>query len=120
MSRNGSEVDLPGIKPTSPTALSHLGHLDIPRADSPSGGRASSDFATGYSLGLIGGVRSWMTKSKVSLRGSQPGSPDSSDEDSSDMKSPDTKSPVLKNPTDEKTPSRGRKDARSGDAMDMV
>jgi len=43
---------------TSPTALSHLSRrLEIPRAASPGPG---SDFATGYSLGLIGGVRSWV------------------------------------------------------------
>ncbi|EHL00059.1 putative choline-phosphate cytidylyltransferase [Glarea lozoyensis 74030] len=43
---------------TSPTALSHLSRrLEIPRPDSP--GVGGSDFATGYSLGLIGGVRSW-------------------------------------------------------------
>lgn len=46
---------------TSPTALSHLrSRLEIPRADSPGPG---SDFATGYSLGLIGGVRSWVSSS---------------------------------------------------------
>lgn len=45
----------------SPAALAHLSHLDIPRPESPSSSvRASSDFATGYSLGLIGGVRSWV------------------------------------------------------------
>jgi choline-phosphate cytidylyltransferase len=44
---------------TSPSALSHLSRrLEIPRADSPGPG---SDFATGYSLGLIGGVRSWVS-----------------------------------------------------------
>jgi choline-phosphate cytidylyltransferase len=43
---------------TSPSALSHLSRrLEIPRNDSPGPG---SDFATGYSLGLIGGVRSWV------------------------------------------------------------
>jgi choline-phosphate cytidylyltransferase len=43
---------------TSPSALSHLSRrLEIPRGDSPGPG---SDFATGYSLGLIGGVRSWV------------------------------------------------------------
>lgn len=47
-----------GLK--SPSALAHLPHLDVPRAESPSGG-ASHDFATGYSLGLIGGVRSWVS-----------------------------------------------------------
>ena len=62
ISKGESELgaDIPsGNKPTSPTALSHLSHLEIPRSDSP-GGRPSSDFATGYSLGLIGGVRSWV------------------------------------------------------------
>lgn len=44
---------------SSPAALAHLSHLEIPRPESP-GGVASSDFATGYSLGLIGGVRSWV------------------------------------------------------------
>ncbi|KAL9100109.1 MAG: hypothetical protein Q9163_004484 [Psora crenata] len=84
---------------TSPTALAHLPHLDVPRSESPGGnGGASNDFATGYSLGLIGGVRSWMTRSPISLRGSQPGSGESEDD------SPDTKSPK-----DEETPVRGRK-----------
>lgn len=43
----------------SSAALAHLSHLEIPRPDSPGLG-ASSDFASGYSLGLIGGVRSWV------------------------------------------------------------
>lgn len=130
VSRPASEVDMDqssGLK--SPAALAHLAHLDIPRPDSPGGNRGpSSDFATGYSLGLIGGVRSWvslhkfhyictadplrkMTRSRTSLRGSQPGSGDSEDE-SSDAKSP----------KEEQTPSRGRKseqaDHRSADMMD--
>lgn len=48
----------------SPSALSHLStRLEIPnRATSPGPGIA--DFATGYSLGLIGGVRSWVSSSK--------------------------------------------------------
>ena len=55
----GGVADAQGLK--SPTALAHLSHLDVPRAESPSGGGgASHDFATGYSLGLIGGVRSWV------------------------------------------------------------
>ncbi|KAK4696276.1 choline-phosphate cytidylyltransferase, partial [Lecanoromycetidae sp. Uapishka_2] len=110
LSRNGNEEG--GLK--SPGALAHLAHLDIPRPESPGGSRGpSSDFATGYSLGLIGGVRSWMTRSRVSLRGSQsqPGSGDSED-DSSDAKSP----------KEEKTPLRGRKseqvDSEVADAMD--
>lgn len=39
----------------SPTAVAHLAHLDIPSKQS-----ATHDFATGYTLGLIGGVRSWV------------------------------------------------------------
>ena len=103
--------------PKSPTALGHLAHLDIPRQG------PSKDFAAGYSLGLIGGVRSWvsiplsfrsvwkrklileqMTRSRVSLHGSQPTSPRSSDGDDSD----DEKS--LKS---EKAKTRGRKEHRT-------
>ncbi|TVY34129.1 putative choline-phosphate cytidylyltransferase [Lachnellula subtilissima] len=69
---------------SSPSALSHLSRrLEIPRPDSPGPG---SDFATGYSLGLIGGVRSWMTRSRQTNRDSIHES-DSSEEDS-DEKSP--------------------------------
>lgn len=66
--RIGSEADLghSGSQNSSPAALAHLPHLDIPRPESPGGGReASSDFATGYSLGLIGGVRSWVGSHKA-------------------------------------------------------
>ncbi|KZF25591.1 hypothetical protein L228DRAFT_244457 [Xylona heveae TC161] len=52
----------------SPTAqlLSHLPQLDTRRAESPSApGTPGADFATGYSLGLIGGVRSWMTRTRT-------------------------------------------------------
>lgn len=51
---------------TSPSALSHLSRrLEIPRNDSPGPG---SDFATGYSLGLIGGVRSWVSHEPFMIR----------------------------------------------------
>ncbi|KFX85771.1 hypothetical protein V490_09417 [Pseudogymnoascus sp. VKM F-3557] len=61
------------------------------------------DFATGYSLGLIGGVRSWMTRSRSSNRNSRQGS-DDSDADDSDEKSPNDE----RSPNNEKTPTRGR------------
>jgi choline-phosphate cytidylyltransferase len=52
LSRTPSEQDLTrGLR--SPTALSALSRLEFP-------GRASNDFATGYSLGLVGGIRSWV------------------------------------------------------------
>ncbi|KAK2760889.1 hypothetical protein FQN54_002129 [Arachnomyces sp. PD_36] len=62
----------------------HLQHLDIPsRPESPGAAGRSEDFATGYSLGLIGGVRSWMMRSRTSLRdtASHPPSPSGSDEE---------------------------------------
>ncbi|KAI4612593.1 hypothetical protein J4E80_007327 [Alternaria sp. BMP 0032] len=63
----------------SPSAISRLSHLDIPRANNT---RESSEFAAGYNLGLIGGVRSWMARSRRNLNDSRPQSPidDSSDE----------------------------------------
>ena len=70
LNKNGSDLDLDrsGGQRSSPAALAHLSHLDVPRPESPSGGRGpSSDFATGYSLGLIGGVRSWVGQ-KAELR----------------------------------------------------
>ncbi|KAL8731286.1 MAG: hypothetical protein Q9166_003510 [cf. Caloplaca sp. 2 TL-2023] len=104
-SEGGAESQ--GLK--SPTALARLNHLDVPRGESPSGG-ASQDFATGYSLGLIGGVRSWMMRSRTSLRDSQPGSSESGD-DSSDGKSPKP----------EKTSSRGRQsDQTSVEVREMM
>ena len=132
--KSGHESDAASLK--SPTAVTHMGHLDIPRSDSPSG-RASNDFVTGYSLGLIGGVRSWvgylflsiglyilgessqltgslqMTKSRRSLNNNHPGSrsPSDEDEDSADAKSP----------VDDNTPTRGRKGRKSeGEIMDTT
>lgn len=43
-----------------PTAVAHLSHLEVPRSPTPGGTGQSSDFAAGYSLGLIGGVRNWV------------------------------------------------------------
>ncbi|KAI1822167.1 cytidylyltransferase [Xylaria intraflava] len=53
---------------------------------------APNDFITGYTLGLIGGVRSWMTKSRRNVRDSRPASDDESEE--SDSKSHDRGRPV--------------------------
>ncbi|KAI9701533.1 MAG: hypothetical protein M1836_001589 [Candelina mexicana] len=102
-------LDVPGAAKasggSSPGALAHLSHLDIPRPDSPSGG-GNSDFAAGYSLGLIGGVRSWMMRSRTSVRGSAPGSSESEEEDSGPG-----------SPGAEKTPSRGREGQKSEESM---
>ncbi|RMZ90559.1 hypothetical protein DV736_g2215, partial [Chaetothyriales sp. CBS 134916] len=50
---------------------------------SPSRLSRADDFATGYTLGLIGGVKSWMTRGRRSLRdsNSQAASPDASDDE---------------------------------------
>ncbi|KAI0849212.1 choline-phosphate cytidylyltransferase [Daldinia vernicosa] len=52
-----------------------------PTTPGPSGERtpAPNDFITGYTLGLIGGVRSWMTKNRRNLRDSRPPSDDDSE-----------------------------------------
>ncbi|KAK2043537.1 cytidylyltransferase [Colletotrichum somersetense] len=62
--------------------------VDIPTT--PGGTPAatqSNDFITGYALGLVGGVRSWMTKSKRSELDS-PSRRNSDDDSESDGKSP--------------------------------
>lgn len=49
------------------------------------GDKHNQDFAAGYAMGLIGGVRSWMEGSKrVNLSGSRAPSPNGDDEDSYD------------------------------------
>lgn len=50
---------------TSPTAnKSHLSRVEGSyRPESPAGPGRNEDFATGYSLGLIGGVRAWVRHS---------------------------------------------------------
>ncbi|CAL5873519.1 uncharacterized protein PFLUO_LOCUS7799 [Penicillium psychrofluorescens] len=72
---------------TSPTggSKSHLSRVEtLNRPDSPMGSPRNEDFATGYSLGLIGGVRTWMMRSRQSLQEpvSHPHSP--MDEDDGD------------------------------------
>ncbi|KAL9621620.1 MAG: hypothetical protein Q9160_004012 [Pyrenula sp. 1 TL-2023] len=109
----GPAIDMPkqpGV--TSPNPLDHLKHLDIPtRTDSPT---RNEDFATGYSLGLIGGVRSWMMRGRKSLRdsrdSSQAPSPEGSDDDD-----------LMRSPTSDKgSTSRGRKGASSSALNEIV
>ncbi|KAI9673269.1 MAG: hypothetical protein M1829_004334 [Trizodia sp. TS-e1964] len=91
MSRAASTSDLPTTIARSsllgpPSPVAHLTHLEIPRPESP----GPSDFATGYSLGLIGGVRSWMMRSRTNVRhsGSQAQSSESDDDSAGSEKSP--------------------------------
>ncbi|KAJ9494277.1 choline-phosphate cytidylyltransferase [Exophiala xenobiotica] len=81
--------------PTTASAVEHLKHLEVPgsaerRSDSPGRFSRSDDFAAGYSLGLIGGVKSWMMRGQRALRDSQPPSPDGSEDD-------EARSPVSNN-----------------------
>jgi hypothetical protein len=57
--KNEAEATSPRYSTASPSALSRLSHLEIPRISNANG---TSDFAAGYSLGLIGGVRSWVSE----------------------------------------------------------
>lgn len=100
----------------SPSALSRLSHLDIPRGSAE---RGSTDFAAGYNLGLIGGVRAWvrnserdcrtstdnaqMARSRRNLNDSRPQSPSNSSEDEREDRSPQTE------------PRRGRSGKKSDD-----
>jgi len=51
--------------------------LELPREQRSGPG---SDFITGYTLGLIGGVRSWMTRSRQTNRDSHHQSDDDDDD----------------------------------------
>jgi choline-phosphate cytidylyltransferase len=55
---HSNAMEQAAIDARSPSALSRLSHLDIPRASGA--GERSSEFAAGYNLGLIGGVRAWV------------------------------------------------------------
>ncbi|TGO18755.1 hypothetical protein BPAE_0368g00020 [Botrytis paeoniae] len=99
---------------TSPSALQHLTRrLEIPRNDSPGPG---SDFATGYSLGLIGGVRSWMTRSRQTNRDSLQGS-ESSEEESDERLSPRGRSEKENFKSDENEVDEDQVDAQIDAAM---
>ncbi|KAF1814414.1 hypothetical protein P152DRAFT_456664 [Eremomyces bilateralis CBS 781.70] len=88
-----SSRDEPNLSPRlsnvpSASAVAHLSHLDIPKSPTGTPSTNSSDFAAGYSLGLIGGVRSWMARSRRTLNDTRQSSPESGDEDSSRATSP--------------------------------
>ncbi|TGO51070.1 hypothetical protein BOTNAR_0369g00070 [Botryotinia narcissicola] len=99
---------------TIPSSLQHLTRrLEIPRNDSPGPG---SDFATGYSLGFIGGVRSWMTRSRQTNRDSLRGS-ESSEEESDERLSPRGRSEKENFKSDENEVDEEQVDAQIDAAM---
>jgi len=74
-----------------------------------------TEFANGYSLGLIGGVRSWMRN-----RASRPGSMAASDENSSDedeSRSPKSKSPFKRGSMESKAEELGTNNTLSVDHL---
>jgi len=79
--------------PTTPGAASRAPQLDIPRISLGGSEGRNSDFANGYTLGLVGGVRSWMMRNRRNVlnNGSRPPSPgegsSGSDDGADDAKS---------------------------------
>lgn len=107
-----------------------VGHLDVPRGIN----ERSHDFEAGYSLGLLGGVRSWvsinisrkqeqaltsksqMTRSRRNLNDSRPSSvKDSSDEESNGGKSP----PLGRGRQNKRSSEQDEVDAQVVDEMDL-
>ncbi|PHH79527.1 hypothetical protein CDD80_4524 [Ophiocordyceps camponoti-rufipedis] len=84
----------PASRPQSPARFNSSGS-DVARSpiSSTSGPGNSKEFVTGYALGLVGGVRSWMTKNRRTVSDSQHASEDESDEAEDRKKSPTVPSP---------------------------
>ncbi|KAI4665171.1 uncharacterized protein J4E88_010619 [Alternaria novae-zelandiae] len=101
----------------SPSAISRLSHLDIPRANNT---RESSEFAAGYNLGLIGGVRSWMARSRRNLNDSRPQSPIDDSSDEQEARSPQHKEHKGEQQQQEVTRGRTGKQTKSEPAMDTA
>ncbi|RFU75468.1 choline-phosphate cytidylyltransferase [Trichoderma arundinaceum] len=70
----------PTSRPQSPARFNSSGS-DIARSPTTPGGSGNSkEFITGYALGLVGGVKSWMTKNRRTVTDSHPASDDDSEE----------------------------------------
>ncbi|PNP59408.1 hypothetical protein THARTR1_00898 [Trichoderma harzianum] len=73
----------PTSRPQSPARF-NSSSSDIARSPTTPGGSGNSkEFITGYALGLVGGVRSWMTKNRRTVTDSHPASDDDSEESES-------------------------------------
>jgi len=109
--RRGSE-DNASLR--SPTAVGHLGHLDVPVANGGGTPQQQKDFATGYALGMVGGVRNWMRRSRRTLNDDKDlMRDDSQDSDEGSIVSP-ARSPAL----GAREESRGRKGRNVQDDVD--
>ncbi|TPX12230.1 uncharacterized protein E0L32_007116 [Thyridium curvatum] len=69
-----------GMPPSSPIGGPSSGVFPPRSPAIDRAGGNTNDFVAGYALGLIGGVRSWMTKSRRSEQDSRPPSDDDSEE----------------------------------------
>ncbi|KZZ91107.1 phosphorylcholine transferase [Moelleriella libera RCEF 2490] len=90
----------PTSRPHSPARFtsSHAEGVRSPTTPASNSGN-SKEFVTGYALGLVGGVRSWMTKNRRTVA-SRPGSDDESEESDEHAKSPvSTTAPSLSKAT---------------------
>lgn len=75
----------PTSRPQSPARFTQS-TSDLARSPTtPSGGPNSKEFVTGYALGLVGGVRSWMTKNRRTVRDNRPPSDDEESEESDEV-----------------------------------
>ncbi|KAL6854104.1 hypothetical protein J3F83DRAFT_755389 [Trichoderma novae-zelandiae] len=68
----------PTSRPQSPARFNSADNVRSPTI--PGGSGNSKEFITGYALGLVGGVRSWMTKNRRTVTDSHPASDDDSEE----------------------------------------
>jgi choline-phosphate cytidylyltransferase len=85
----------PASRPQSPARFNSAGSAhELARSPTHSlaSGANSKEFLSGYALGLVGGVRSWMTKTRRNPRDSRPASDDDSEE--SDLNGRAGKSPA--------------------------
>lgn len=90
----------PPSRPASPARFNSAGSADLLRSPNTPGGSNtnSKEFIAGYAMGLVGGVRSWMTKSRRTAQDSSPPSDDDSDESDGNRKSSEA-TPAAPTPT---------------------
>ncbi|PHH73606.1 hypothetical protein CDD82_5368 [Ophiocordyceps australis] len=78
----------PASRPQSPARLgTSAGDMARSPGSSVPGPGSSKEFVTGYALGLVGGVRSWMTKNRRTVEDGRHPSEDESDESDERRKS---------------------------------
>ncbi|KAM0557083.1 hypothetical protein ACHAPJ_005346 [Fusarium lateritium] len=80
----------PTSRPQSPARFNSAGSSEALRSPTTPGASGTpKEFITGYALGLVGGVRGWMTKSRGNITdSSRPPSDDESEESDAHAKSP--------------------------------